>query len=179
MQTDVQLLSLGCWRDNLLYCWQQLGFTQAFLPEPMLIITQDSVLVKMLHNIAVDNIFEQLTCDGGERYWSVIWWLVSPFLKMGTTRACIQSSGISPRSMEEPRQELVHQQHFSECMLEFCWDLWPCVSSGSWAIYGCLPVYFNVLHCRDVTLSCIRDAGETWTAHSICWLWLWCHFWEI
>ena len=51
---------------------KQVGFTLAFLPEPMLVVTQDSVLVKMLHDVTVDDMFQQLACDGGERYRSVV-----------------------------------------------------------------------------------------------------------
>ena len=58
-------------RSFVLYCWQQLGFARAFLPEPVL--SHKTVLVKMMHNIAVNSMFVQVVRDGGERNGSVIW----------------------------------------------------------------------------------------------------------
>ena len=49
-----------------------------------LLWTEDSILVEMLHNIALNNVFEQFTRDGSETYRTVIWWLVLvPFLEDG------------------------------------------------------------------------------------------------
>ena len=47
------------------------------------------MLVKMMHNTAVNSMFKQLACDQGERNWSAVLRLFSVFLLENRSHQCL------------------------------------------------------------------------------------------
>ena len=81
-KNDIHLLPFSHVGGNFLVCCQQLSLAWASLTESILVVTQDVMLVKMLHNIAVNYVIQQFTGYGRQGNGSIVGCLMSiAFLK--------------------------------------------------------------------------------------------------
>ena len=66
-------------------------------PETMLLVTKDLVVLKEVHQVSMDDVFENFGANTCQRYWSVDGRLnFISFLKIGETFAFFQSSSVFP-----------------------------------------------------------------------------------
>ena len=75
----------------------ELGLATSAFPESMLVVTEDVIGLKVAHNATVHDMFQNPACNRCHREWLKVTSLyLSPFLKMGTMLAFLQSSGTVP-----------------------------------------------------------------------------------
>ena len=77
---------------------QELRFTAPTLSKAVLEVAENVIVVKMIYDRAIDNMFKKLACNAGEREFSAF--ALSAFLKRGMMWAVFQSSGTVPVSRD-------------------------------------------------------------------------------
>ena len=56
------LVALGKMRGCLLDCGDELSLSPAFLAKAMLVVFQGTLLFKVCHDVAMDDVFQQFAC---------------------------------------------------------------------------------------------------------------------